>query len=55
MSEENNETLSPAEALRQLSEKIQLETVVIQKLREEVGKVIVGQSYMIDRLLIALG
>ena len=54
MSEENNETLSPAEALRQLSEKIQLETVVIQKLREEVGKVIVGQSYMIDRLLIAL-
>ena len=46
--------INPAEALRILSEKIKLETIIIQSLREEVGKVIVGQSYMIDRLLIAL-
>jgi MoxR-like ATPase len=31
-----------------------LETVIIQQLKEEVSKVIIGQSYMIDRLLIAL-
>lgn len=46
--------INPAEALRILSEKIKLETAIMQRLREEVGKVIVGQSYMIDRLLIAL-
>jgi MoxR-like ATPase len=46
--------INPAEALSILSEKIKLETIIIQSLREEVGKVIVGQSYMIDRLLIAL-
>lgn len=54
MSEENTHTQNPAEALRQLSEKIKLETVIIQKLKEEVSHVIVGQTYMIDRLLIAL-
>ena len=54
MSEETNPPVNPAEALRQLSEKIKLETVIIQQLREEVAHVIVGQTYMIDRLLIAL-
>lgn len=54
MSENTQDPISPAEALRILSEKIKLETVIIQKLREEVGQVIVGQTYMIDRLLIAL-
>jgi MoxR-like ATPase len=37
-----------------LSEKIQLESTLITRLKEEVGKVIVGQHYMVDRLLIAL-
>jgi MoxR-like ATPase len=46
--------INPAEALRILSEKIKLEAVIIQRLREEIAKVIVGQTYMIDRLLIAL-
>ena len=46
--------INPAEALRVLSEKIKLEAVIIQRLREEIAKVIVGQTYMIDRLLIAL-
>lgn len=46
--------MNPAEALRIVSEKIRLENAVIQLLREEVSKVIVGQSYMMDRLLIGL-
>jgi MoxR-like ATPase len=54
MEEETNEILNPAEALRLLSEKIQLESTLITRLKEEVGKVIVGQHYMVDRLLIAL-
>lgn len=54
MSELQNPGLSPAENLRILSEKIQQESGVIQQLRHEIGKIIVGQTYMIDRLLIAL-
>ncbi len=55
MSDENqNQGTNPAEALRILSEKIQQESKIIQILREEVSKVIVGQKYMMDRLLIAL-
>jgi MoxR-like ATPase len=46
--------VNPAEALRILSEKIQQESAIITMLREEVGKVIIGQNYMMDRLLIAL-
>ncbi|MEY3238283.1 MAG: hypothetical protein RI883_2384, partial [Bacteroidota bacterium] len=38
--------INPAEALRILSEKIKLEAVIIQRLREEIAKVIVGQTYM---------
>jgi MoxR-like ATPase len=54
MEENTNNPINPAEALRILSEKIKLENAIIQCLREEVSKVIVGQTYMIDRLLIAL-
>ena len=54
MSEFENVTLSPAENLRILSEKIQKENGIIQQLRKEIAKVIVGQTYMVDRLLIAL-
>jgi len=54
MEEENKEILNPAEALRLLSEKIRLESTLISRLKEEVGHVIVGQHYMVDRLLIAL-
>ena len=46
--------MNPAEALRIVSEKIQKESIIIKSLREEVSKVIVGQTYMMDRLLIAL-
>ena len=48
------ENINPAEALRIVSEKIKLEIPTVSLLRSEVSKVIVGQTYMIDRLLIAL-
>ena len=46
--------MNPAEALRIVSDKIKVEARIIDMLREEVAKVIVGQKYMVDRLLIAL-
>jgi MoxR-like ATPase len=54
MEEHSEATLSPAEALRKLSEEIRIETHIIQQLRDEIGRIIIGQQYMIDRLLIAL-
>jgi len=48
------ENINPAEALRIVSEQIKQEMPTINLLRNEVGKVIVGQTYMLDRLLIAL-
>ena len=38
----------------QISEKIQTENQIVQLLKQEISKVIVGQNQMIDRLLIAL-
>lgn len=46
--------LQTADDIRQLNEKIQYQTVFVDRLREEVGRVIVGQQYMLDRLLIGL-
>lgn len=43
-----------AEDIRQLNEKISYVGRFIDVLRKEVGKVIIGQSYMLDRLLIGL-
>lgn len=54
MTENPNNSLNPAEALRLLSEQIKIEVVNINRLKEEVSKVIVGQNYMVNRLLIAL-
>ena len=54
MSENLNAPVNPADTLRILSDKITQEAAIISMLREEVGKVIVGQKYMMDRLLIAL-
>lgn len=54
MSSLENNTVNPAESLRLLAEKIQLENQIIQLLRREVSKVIVGQHHLLDRLLIAL-
>ncbi len=46
--------LPTSDDIRQLNEKIQYQGVFINRLREEVGRVIVGQYHMLDRLLIGL-
>src|SRR5580692_1025879 len=43
-----------AEDIRILNETIQVQGVFIDRLRDEIGRVIVGQQYMLDRLLIGL-
>ncbi|HUR09916.1 MAG TPA: MoxR family ATPase [Flavitalea sp.] len=43
-----------ADDIRQLNEKIQYHSSFIDKLRDEIGRVIVGQHSMVDRLLIGL-
>jgi MoxR-like ATPase len=54
MEENKPEELTPAESIRQLSEKIQNETPLLDLMRKELSKVIVGQDRMMERLLIAL-
>ncbi len=46
--------LTQAEDLRMLTEKLQRKNIQLQGLRNEINKAIVGQTYMIDRLLIGL-
>ncbi len=46
--------LQTADDIRQLNEKIQYQSVFTDRLRDEVGRIIVGQQYMLDRLLIGL-
>ena len=43
-----------AEDIRQLNERIQYQGQFIDRVRTEIGKVIIGQQYMLDRLLIGL-
>lgn len=43
-----------ADDIRRLNEKIQQSSQFVDRLRDEVGRVIIGQQYMIDRLLIGL-
>jgi MoxR-like ATPase len=46
--------LQTADDIRQLNEKIQYQAVFTDRLRDEVGRIIIGQHYMLDRLLIGL-
>jgi MoxR-like ATPase len=46
--------LKTAEDIRQLNDKVGYSGKFLDNLRNEIGKVIVGQSYMLDRLLIGL-
>src|SRR6187455_3053041 len=46
--------LKTAEDIRQLNERIGRAGQFVDKLREEIGHVIVGQTHMLDRLLIGL-
>src|SRR5688500_1468514 len=43
-----------ADDIRQLNDKIQYQSQFVDRLREEIGRVIVGQHSMLDRLLIGL-
>lgn len=43
-----------AEDIRQLTEKVREQNVFFSLLRQEINKVIIGQEYMIDRLLVGL-
>src|SRR5687767_2296616 len=46
--------LKTAEDIRQLNDRVSYSGRFLENLRNEVGKVIVGQTYMMDRLLICL-
>jgi MoxR-like ATPase len=46
--------IKTADDIRQLNERISYSGKFIDTLRNEVGKIIIGQSYMLDRLLIGL-
>lgn len=54
MTDSTHDPVNPAEALRIVSEQIEKEIPLVNLLKSEVAKVIVGQTYMMDRLLIAL-
>jgi MoxR-like ATPase len=41
-------------AIRELSDEIAAQSATIRRLQDEIGKVIVGQRYMIDRILLGL-
>ncbi|HAO27655.1 MAG TPA: ATPase, partial [Chryseobacterium indologenes] len=43
-----------AEDIRQLTEKIKEKNYLFSLLRQEINKVIIGQEYMVDRLLVGL-
>lgn len=40
--------------IKELEEKIKLESLKIQEIQTEIGKAVIGQKYMLDRLLIGL-
>src|SRR5260370_9825773 len=42
------------ESIRVIHEKVKQASVFVQALKQEIGKVIVGQDYLIERLLIGL-
>lgn len=46
--------MQTAEDIRKLNEKIQIAAQFIDRLRDELSKVVVGQLYMVDRLMIGL-
>ncbi|MFL2663441.1 MAG: AAA family ATPase [Crocinitomicaceae bacterium] len=52
--EEKSKETNPAEHLRKLNADIALEKLLLDQLRTEVGKAVIGQADMIDALLIAL-
>jgi len=51
---EENSTISPAQSIEIINAKIQAESAFLDAMNNEINKVIVGQQYMIDRLMIGL-
>ncbi|PWH85520.1 AAA family ATPase [Brumimicrobium oceani] len=54
MEENTSSSITPADSIRQLTEKIQNETPLIDMINRGLSSVIVGQDKMLERLLIAL-
>lgn len=54
MEEHTQDSVTPADSIRQLTEKIQNESPLIDMINRELSSVIVGQDRMLERLLIAL-
>ena len=53
-SEAYSEETNPSEHLRKLNSEIAIEKILLDQLRTEIGRVVIGQKDMIDSLLIAL-
>ena len=51
---ENKDQVNPAEHLRKLNDQIAIEKISIESLKKEIGQLVIGQSEMIDALIIAL-
>ena len=51
---ENKDQVNPAEHLRKLNDQIAIEKISIDSLKKEIGHHVIGQSEMIDALIIAL-
>ena len=51
---ENKDQVNPAEHLRKLNDQIAIEKISIESLKKEIGQLVIGQSDMIDALIVAL-
>ena len=51
---ENKDQVNPSEHLRKLNDQIAIEKTSIELLKKEIGQIVIGQSEMIDALIIAL-
>jgi len=48
------ETIRTAQDIKAIQERVEKESLFVQELLSEIGKVIVGQKYLVERLLLAL-
>jgi MoxR-like ATPase len=51
---ENKDQVNPSEHLRKLNDQIAIEKISIESLKKEIGQLVIGQSDMIDALIVAL-
>jgi MoxR-like ATPase len=50
----HTETIQTAQDIKAIQERVEKESLFVQELLSEIGKVIVGQKYLVERLLLAL-